>query len=1197
MKNVILLIVFSAVFILHGAQWKGEKLQQWRALRNAETKIENKNLHIFNIKADPQIECKNISIDPQKFNAVRIRYRAYQTGPRSGQLFFSRTGSYSERQKWTIPSLKRDGKWHTLILTSKALTNVRNWHMGGVVTQLRLDPTDSAGGTIEIAEIAFFNNEKNNNKVTQNSPENKIFDAPLWPKVTPEFNKHSGDQYKGVYFQGKMIRSPHDRQVSSIVESKRFYLRRSISLKDVPEEAWIQFAADDACDVFLNGKHAGINKTWTKVSVEEVSDLLKKGNNIWAFSYDNHRSAGGVLAELFVKYKDGSWQKFNTDDSFKTTQKPGKNWKTDISDNNKWEKVVLQSPPPADPWTVRLQYFDFLNPQKLLKITSSKSRVAAGEKVRIQIYFEGNYIRKDMELNLSLDKGNTHLWDEFLPIPVSKFKKINSKTWKMEFDYTFPLYLNSNPMTMTLASDSLFIQSGGIPKLNFDYQQLTGPAPGYEAKTHTAVKRTPYGPALFKNGKPFNMTWGLLTIDRRADKRAKISDAKLTVMTVFARFSRENDKLLKEEFDRFVEKVRRDNPDAWIIADVCVNPSRKWAEENPEELCRDDKGNIPGHKVREYIGRTCYSFASEKALHVMEKQLKEAVAYIESRPYANRIIGYRVTGGHTNEWLGWDAARGRVLDFSIPAQKGFKKFVQKHYPELKDYSIPTLRERQRTGFTDLLPDRERFLKVIAYHEFYNQVLADKVIRLCTLAKKLLKYQKVVGTYYGYTVTLHGPGNSQMRAHYNLQKVLESRAVDFLFSPQAYAVRNLGDTCGDMKPFKTMLDHNVIPVIEDDTRTHNSAYMTYSGSFQTLTEKASIAVMRRNAGIALSRNLPMYYYPVGNPYHFDFPAMKNEISTVRTLGEHCLLRQTPRKAEIAIVVSEETIKSMPIFTAAGNSNCYDQAYKADGTVARYMTGGNPFCGESFLANLTRYARIGAPVDYLLAEDLVNHPGNYKLYFFINCYKSSPAFQKTVEKLRQKKNTLVWISAPGYMTGRRNSVAEMKKLTAVPFEKMPSPTAPYVKMKDGRMMGSPSMKLDPMFCVPASFNAETLGTYPNGKRAVVSARTGKATTVYTGAYQFDMKFLTELAQKAGVFLYSTSSDPMEANEALFTLHARFPGKKEIRLPRKTTVVDVFNRKIVARNTDRFTFDAPLHSSWLFYYGDDAEALLKKLKKVVK
>ena len=74
-----------------------------------------------------------------------------------------------------------------------------------------------------------------------------------------------------------------------------------------------------------------------------------------------------------------------------------------------------------------------------------------------------------------------------------------------------------------------------------------------------------------------------------------------------------------------------------------------------------------------------------------------------------------------------------------------------------------------------------------------------------------------------------------------------------------------------------------------------------------------------------------------------------------------------------------------------------------------------------------------------------------------------------------------------------------------------------------------------------------------------------------------------------LFGDTLDIFEANERFLSFHARNAGKKTIRLPRKTTVVDVFNQKVVARDVDSFTFDAPLHSSWLFCFADDAESLL--------
>ena len=60
----------------------------------------------------------------------------------------------------------------------------------------------------------------------------------------------------------------------------------------------------------------------------------------------------------------------------------------------------------------------------------------------------------------------------------------------------------------------------------------------------------------------------------------------------------------------------------------------------------------------------------------------------------------------------------------------------------------------------------------------------------------------------------------------------------------------------------------------------------------------------------------------------------------------------------------------------------------------------------------------------------------------------------------------------------------------------------------------------------------------------------------------------------------------------LHARFPGKKIIDLPAATDVLDVYRKKIIGRNIKRFEFNASLHSTHLFYFGKDADLLLKKL-----
>ena len=158
----------------------------------------------------------------------------------------------------------------------------------------------------------------------------------------------------------------------------------------------------------------------------------------------------------------------------------------------------------------------------------------------------------------------------------------------------------------------------------------------------------------------------------------------------------------------------------------------------------------------------------------------------------------------------------------------------------------------------------------------------------------------------------------------------------------------------------------------------------------------------------------------------------------------------------------------------------------------------------------------------------------------------------------------------------------------FVRCPKAFVPAVTLaKDGRRMGpKASMPFSPMFSVD---NPDmVLGTYDDGSVGVAEVRTGKARSIFCGAIQTDIRFLRDLARAAGVHVYSDSGDPMEANERLVSIHARTPGEKHIELPRQTDVYDVYSHKLIARGVRSFSFNASLHSSWLFYYADDASQL---------
>jgi hypothetical protein len=170
--------------------------------------------------------------------------------------------------------------------------------------------------------------------------------------------------------------------------------------------------------------------------------------------------------------------------------------------------------------------------------------------------------------------------------------------------------------------------------------------------------------------------------------------------------------------------------------------------------------------------------------------------------------------------------------------------------------------------------------------------------------------------------------------------------------------------------------------------------------------------------------------------------------------------------------------------------------------------------------------------------------------------------------------------------------MESLTGIAFAPMSGQALAGVTVKsDGRYMGMPTVKVAQMF-YPVRPD-EVLGVYEDGRPGLTVSKPGNSLSFFSGTWQLDVPFIRTLAERAGVHIWCDTDDPIEANDCLFTLHARSSGLKTVHLPRKATVVDVFAKRIMVRDAEVFTFDAKLHSSYLFYFGADAEKLVSELR----
>ena len=606
----------------------------------------------------------------------------------------------------------------------------------------------------------------------------------------------------------------------------------------------------------------------------------------------------------------------------------------------------------------------------------------------------------------------------------------------------------------------------------------------------------------------------------------------------------------------------------------------------------DEKGE------RYSIGRCSWSYASRRGLDEIKDMVARAIRYLESSPYANRIIGYRVNSGVTIEWLGWKAKPGRTKDFAAVNKAAFAKYAAERYPWLKNPHVPTFDETAELDAPDdILWDPARHQNAIAYMKYNSWIIAQDLLEACGCAKDVLKSlgrEKLVGTYYGYTHYLNANGVSVWRGHFALKDLLDENngRDDFLMSPESYSQRTIGDTCGDMKPFATMMGAGILPIIENDMRTHNRIWPRWFGFHQSITPAQTEALLRRDMAITLCQNGVAYHYSLASGVDLDSPECSAVGRDILATQRFCLEKAVGRNAEIALVASEDTICAMPSLAKMGGyakTGRWTQDYTLDGTVVRRPETVSLLNGEIFSSIQTKFARSGAPADYLLAEDLKTRLGNYKLYVFLNLFTYDEATREAIAKLRERGATMLWLYAPGWLKG--NSLADMKALTGMEFAKMPGSTTMGVTLKaDGRYMGMPEAKVAQAF-YPVNPD-EVLGTYADGKPGLAASKIGNSLTVFSGSWQMDVPFIRQLVARSGAHVWCDSDDPIEANDALFTLHARFPGIKTVHLPRKATVVDVFAKRIVARDVHTFTFSATLHSSHLFYFGPDAESLMEKL-----
>lgn len=148
------------------------------------------------------------------------------------------------------------------------------------------------------------------------------------------------------------------------------HFRRVMDLPET-EKAFIEFEADDTCEVFVNGRRVGTSKAPRTLERVEVTTSIRPGKNIIAIRAGNRSKDGtGLRVGFMFKPTNAKWRIVVSDSEWKANKLANANWQLLKFDDSKWtaanaigtdnKAVVKAEPRPvkATPVVVSLSDYD-----------------------------------------------------------------------------------------------------------------------------------------------------------------------------------------------------------------------------------------------------------------------------------------------------------------------------------------------------------------------------------------------------------------------------------------------------------------------------------------------------------------------------------------------------------------------------------------------------------------------------------------------------------------------------------------------------------------------------------------------------------------------------------------------------------------------------------------------------------------------
>jgi len=812
------------------------------------------------------------------------------------------------------------------------------------------------------------------------------------------------------------------------------------------------------------------------------------------------------------------------------------------------------------------------------------SDLDAGKEFPLTVQFSLDRPTTSDEAELVFRRDNSVVFRIPLELPVKLTQARPGDEVSVECSPRIPLYAWGGRLAVELRlGDAHIVREGELIEQEVATVTVNARQPGKtkaEVRTHNGV------PTLFVNGVPHNgmayAAYGPSVEVFRDFTAAGVHLYTFSATPTEAGYGLSRTSWTAEgeyDFSQLDERalmVLEADPDAFFFPRLYVHAPKWWSAEHPDDVVLEDRGDGVPVPLIHAGDKPAPSWASEPWRQATIAGLRRLIEHVESSPYADRVIGYHIASGTTEEWMMWGANENQWVDYSPANVARFRRWLRQRYstddalraawaqPDatLASAAVPTRVEREHCLMGSLRdPARER--AEIDFYLYNSDLGADTICTLAKAVKDITRREKIVGVFYGYLLQLCGEQRQQNAGHLALDRVLASADVDFLCSPTSYAFRGLGGegTSHFMSLLGSVHAHGKLWFDENDIRTSLSGGGVGEWG-RPADVSGDIVQQNKELGDVLANGAAQWWFDVGGNRYND-PALMGRIGELVKCATTALDADRTPADEVALVVDE-------------NSLCY-------------LRVGDPLGAWLLISQLPALHRIGAPVGHYLVSDLPRI-SDKRVFVLTTSFAPSDADRAAVDALKGGGRVLVFCYAPGLYSDGVVDEAAMERFTGTKLRLTTEPVRLQVTVSgnaglaaglEGAKYGVDS-PVSPAV-VPDDPAATVLGTLPDGRPGLVVKDFGDWTAVYSSAPMLPTRLLRNIAELAGVHTYIDTEDVVWASRGVVSITAAAGGARTVRLPRASTVTDLYAGTTVGRDLTRFEATFEPNETKVFVVGE--------------